>query len=99
MIDEVDTDKDNSINFDEFVTMMCKSIHDLETEEKTLEAFRVFDRDGSRVIRASELKNIMMTLGEPMSEEEVDELLKLANQDEGMIDYEEFVRSIFGSSN
>mmetsp|Transcript_12910 Transcript_12910/g.1974 ORF Transcript_12910/g.1974 Transcript_12910/m.1974 type:complete len:80 (+) Transcript_12910:144-383(+) len=79
MLDEVDTDKNNAIDFNEFVTMMCKSIHDLETEEKTLEAFRVFDRYGSRVIRASELKNIMMTLGESMSEDEVDELIKLAN--------------------
>jgi calmodulin len=31
MIDEVDGDKDNAIDFNEFVTMMSKKIHDIET--------------------------------------------------------------------
>jgi Ca2+-binding EF-hand superfamily protein len=37
----------------------------------------------------------MLTLGEPIREEEVDELLKVAHQEDGFIDYREFVRSIF----
>jgi len=31
MIDEVDADKDNAIDFNEFVSMMSKKIHDIET--------------------------------------------------------------------
>lgn len=98
MIEEVDQDKDNSIDFNEFVMMMMKSIHDVDSEEKTLEAFKVFDRDGSGVIRVSELKSIMMQVGSPISEAEADDLLQLANQEEGLIDYVEFVKSIFGTS-
>lgn len=98
MIEEVDQDKDNEIDFNEFVTMMMKTIHDVESEERTLEAFKVFDRDGSGVIRVSELKNIMMQLGDPISDAEADDLLQLANQEEGLIDYVEFVKSIFGTS-
>jgi calmodulin len=98
MIEEVDQDKDNEIDFNEFVTMMMKSIHDLDSEEKTMEAFRVFDRDGSGVIRVSELKSIMMQLGSSITEAEADDLLQLANQEEGLIDYVEFVKSIFGTS-
>ncbi|CAG9320812.1 unnamed protein product [Blepharisma stoltei] len=98
MIQEVDSDKDNAINFDEFVSMMLKTINDVETEEKTLEAFKVFDRDGSGVIRVSELKNIMMNLGDPINEEEAEDLLSLASQEDGLIDYIEFVKSIFGRS-
>lgn len=97
MIEEVDQDKDNVIDFNEFVLMMMKTIHDLDSEERTLEAFKVFDRDGSGVIRVSELKNIMMQLGEPISEAEADDLLQLANQEEGLIDYVEFVKTIFGT--
>lgn len=96
MIQEVDSNKDNAINFDEFVTMMLKTINDLETEDKTLEAFKVFDRDGSGVIRVAELKSIMMSLGDPINEEEADELLTLASQEDGLIDYIEFVKTIFG---
>jgi calmodulin len=32
MIDEVDSDKDNAIDFSEFVSMMSKKIHDIETQ-------------------------------------------------------------------
>lgn len=95
MIDEVDSDKDGAISFEEFVAMMMKTITDVEIEEKTIEAFKVFDRDGSGVLRASELKNIMVKLGDPIDEEEADDLIKLATQEDGLIDYMKFVKSIF----
>ena len=95
MIEEVDADKDGAINFEEFVTMMLKTITDVEIEEKTIEAFKVFDRDGSGVIRASELRSIMIKLGDPIDEDEADDLIKLAAQEDGLIDYMKFVKSIF----
>ena len=98
MIEEVDTDKDGAINFEEFVKMMLKTITDVEIEEKTIEAFKVFDRDGSGVIRASELKNIMMKLGDPIDEDEAEDLIRLATQEDGLIDYMKFVKSIFSRS-
>lgn len=48
---------------------------DADTELGTLEAFRVFDRERTGFITKSELKNILMNLGETMQEEEADELL------------------------
>lgn len=98
MIEEVDTDKDGAINFEEFVKMMLKTITDVEIEEKTIEAFKVFDRDGSGVIRASELKNIMIKLGDPIDEDEAEDLIMLATQEDGLIDYMKFVKSIFSRS-
>ena len=88
-------DKDGAINFEEFVSMMIKTITDVEIQEKTIEAFKVFDRDGSGVIRASELRNIMIKLGDPIDEDEADDLIKLATQEDGLIDYVKFVRSVF----
>ena len=72
-----------------------KVVDDVEIEEKTIEAFKVFDRDGSGVIRAAELKNIMMKLGEPIDEDEADDLIKLATQEDGLIDYMKFIKSVF----
>ena len=95
MIEDVDMDKDGAINFEEFVSMMIKTITDVEIQEKTIEAFKVFDRDGSGVIRASELRNIMIKLGDPIDEDEADDLIKLATQEDGLIDYVKFVRSVF----
>lgn len=50
-------------------------VRDADTELGTLEAFRVFDRERTGFITKTELKNILMNLGETMQEEEADELL------------------------
>jgi Ca2+-binding EF-hand superfamily protein len=42
---------------------------DADTELGTLEAFRVFDRERTGFISKTDLKHIIMNLGEPMSEE------------------------------
>ena len=95
MIREVDAAEKKALNFEEFVAIMLKQVSDYEAEEKTIEAFKLFDRQGSGVIRKSELEYIMTTLGDPMKEEEVKDLLELAEDDEGFVDYTTFARSLF----
>lgn len=57
-----------------------------------LDAFRVFDQSGSGEIGAQELRHIMTSLGEKLSEEEAAEMIKLADpNDTGSIRYENFV--------
>ena len=61
-------------------------------EEGLLEAFRVFDKDGNGFISASELRHVMTNLGEKLTDEEVDEMIKEADIDgDGLVNYEEFV--------
>ena len=48
------------------------------TEEYT-RGFEVFDREGKGFIKVGELRYILTHLGETMTDEEVDELLKLAS--------------------
>ena len=48
MIKEVYQDGNASIDFKEFATLMARKIEDAEeTEEELIEAFKVFDKDGS----------------------------------------------------
>ena len=50
---------------------------------------QVFDKDGNGYISASELRHVLTNLGEKLSEEEVDEMMKEADIDEdGQIKYE-----------
>ena len=93
MIKEVDLNSDGKITLDEFINLMMKNSPDLQTEEEVINAFRVFDKEGNGLISTAELKHIMMTIGDKMTEEEADEMIHEADiDDDGIINYEEFVR-------
>jgi hypothetical protein len=58
-----------------------------------LEAFKVFDKDGNAFISAAELKHAMSKLGEKLTDEEVDDMIREADIDgDGQINFEEFVK-------
>ncbi|XP_070538757.1 calmodulin-like [Ptychodera flava] len=95
MINEADADGNGTIDFPEFLTMMARKTKDTdsELENEIREAFRVFDRDGNGFISASELRHVMTNLGEKLTDEEVDEMIREADIDgDGQVNYEEFVK-------
>jgi len=95
MINEVDADGNGTIDFPEFLTMMARKMKDTDSEEEILEAFKVFDKDGNGFISAAELRHIMTNLGEKLTDEEVDEMLREADIDgDGQINYEEVVKGM-----
>ncbi|CAM4741575.1 unnamed protein product [Rotaria magnacalcarata] len=54
---------------------------DTDSEEEILEAFRVFDKDGNGYISADELRNVMTSLGEKLTDEEVNQMIREADID------------------
>ena len=59
-----------------------------ETEAELLEAFSVFDRDGTGRIASADLRHIVTNLGEKLSEEDADDLVRFADEASvGDIDY------------
>ena len=92
-VGEVDADGNGTIDFPEFLSLMARKMKDTDTEEELVEAFKVFDRDGNGLISAAELRHVMTNLGEKLTDEEVDEMIREADVDgDGHINYEEFVR-------
>merc|ERR1711861_102327 len=81
MINEVDADASGTIDFPEFLNLMAKKMKDTDTEEELIEAFKVFDRDGNGFISAAELRHVMTNLGEKLTDEEVDEMIREADDD------------------
>jgi len=72
---------------------MSKRGKEGDTEEDLIDAFKVFDKDGNGFISAVELRHVMTSLGEKLSDEEVDEMIKEADTDnDGQINYHEFVK-------
>ncbi|XP_069114918.1 calmodulin-like isoform X2 [Argopecten irradians] len=92
---EVDTDGNGTIEFDEFVRMMKKKDANKDSPEEIFEAFRVFDREDRGYITVDELRHIMTNLGDKLPDEEVDEMIQLADIDgDGTVEYEEFVKML-----
>jgi hypothetical protein len=75
------------ILFPEFLTMMARKMKDTDSEEEIREAFKVFDRDNNGFISAAELRHVMTSIGEKLTDDEVDEMIREADQDgDGRID-------------
>ncbi|KAF6129109.1 calmodulin 1 [Phyllostomus discolor] len=78
--------------------MMARKMKDTDSEEEIREAFRVFDKDGNGYISAAELRHVMTNLGEKLTDEEVDEMIREADIDgDGQVNYEGKTRRVCGS--
>lgn len=65
------------------------------TIEEFIQGFQVFDKDGNGIISSGELRYVLTSLGEKLTDAEVDELLKCVEVDKnGFVNYENFVRVI-----
>lgn len=79
MISEVDADDSGTIDFAEFLTLMARKIKTKDSDAEILEAFKVFDKDGSGKISADELRLVMHNLGEKLSDQEVEDMIREAD--------------------
>lgn len=94
LVKKADTDGNGTIEFNEFAPLMKKFMKPQEKAEDDLrDAFNVFDKDGNGYISAAELRHIMTNLGEKLTDEEVDDMMKEADVDgDGQVNYDEFVK-------
>ncbi|XP_071641005.1 uncharacterized protein [Temnothorax longispinosus] len=102
MLQEIDIDGDGNVSFEEFVEIVSNigastaAPSDQDQEEQELrDAFRVFDKHNRGYITASDLRAVLQCLGEDLSEEEIEDMIKEVDVDgDGRIDFYEFVHAL-----
>ena len=66
-----------------------------ELERVLMDAFKVFDKDESGKIDTQELRHIMTSVGEKLTEAEADEMMKQADPgNTGSVDYASFIKRL-----
>ena len=101
MMGAVNVDSDGNeqrVDYPEFLTIMARmGPSTRENASQVLDAFRVFDKDDTGVISASELKKIMTQLGMKLEDDEVEEIFRLSNcvDTNGQIKYKQLIGMYF----
>ena len=95
MMKEVDIDGNGEIDLDEFIVLLRQKktgkYAKMTFDEELKKAFDIIDTDGNGDIDADELSSIMKKLGEKLSKQDIEFMIRAVDIDsDGTIDFEEF---------
>nr|BAA95135.1 myosin light chain 1 [Trachurus trachurus] len=84
------------VEFEGFLPMLQTIINSPNKAgyEDYVEGLRVFDKEGNGTVMGAELRIVLSTLGEKMTEAEIDALMTGQEDESGGVNYEAFVKHI-----
>ena len=93
IIDEVDEDKNGTIDFHEFLSLMARKMKILDKEDELLDAFKILDVDGTGKISKYQLRYIILSTETGFTGNDIEELIKKTEiDDDGNIDLHDFIK-------
>jgi myosin light chain 6 len=95
-IAELDPEGTNRISFEEFLPIYqsFKGKKAKFNSDDFVDSLKMFDIDGSGMINEGELRHLLTSLGEKMTDEEVDILIQGLEDKQGQIDCEQFIGNV-----
>jgi len=90
---EIDPDGAGFFDMPSLIALLERHYQAPPNPNDVIEAFKIFDPDSTGKISSAELRTVMTNLGEKLTNDEVQAMLKEADpQNTGKIDYAEFVK-------
>lgn len=84
---------DGALDYDDFEALMAAKLAARDPVEELRKAFRLFDDDETGRISFANLKRVAKELGEPLTDDDLREMIDEADRDgDGEVDEDEFVR-------
>ena len=87
---------ENSITLDDFLPILwtISQAPDPGSYEDFFEGLKVFDKDGNGNVNSAELRHVLSSLGEKLTNEEIDILLKGQEDANGNVNYDKFIKTL-----
>lgn len=96
MINEADVEGNGSITFDGFMALMNRKLRSEHVEEEIIETFKKFDQDNNGLIGPEDIYNLLQNFNQDITISEAEEMIRNIDiDDDGMVNYKEFVKMIF----
>jgi len=96
MLDKAGAGAEGKVSYDKYLEQM-KWLSDEGPIDinKVGESFKMFDKDDNGTISATELKHVLVSMGDKLSTDEAEEFVKEAKTDkDGNLNYMDFLKSI-----
>ena len=99
MINEIDYDGSNSIDFQEFISLISRKMAEDGIEKELGEAFKIFDNSGNGTMEADHFKKIIKDLSNNLTDDEIKDMLAEADPDgDGRIQFTDLINIMLGKS-
>jgi len=95
--DEADEEATGALKWEQFKFIFESKLREDEDERELKEAFRVLDKNNKGVIDVKDLKWILKSLGDDLTDDEIDDMIAETDTDgSGTVDYDEFHQLMMG---
>jgi calcium-binding protein CML len=92
---EADPNEIGKISYEDFKKIYIQKLKTNKTEKDLIKAFEFFDKNKTGIVNLNDLKHGLIVLGDCLSEDEIDFLIKELADDDGNINYYELAKNIY----
>lgn len=80
------------MTFPDFTHLIARKLLEAEVEDQIKQLFKIFDHETKGYITAEDIKKVLVNLNSKITDEDVDDILREAdNNQDGVLDYEQFL--------